>query len=64
MVKVSIPFGYVPDYVLARKVREQNTAKLSQNQAALLKYLFTYPDSIIGEAAKSLGISIQGGKKW
>jgi ATP-dependent DNA helicase RecG len=43
MVKVTIPFGYVPDSVLARKVREQNTAELSQNQAALLKYLSAHP---------------------
>ncbi len=63
MVKVSIPFGYVPDSVLARKVREQNTAELSQNQAALLKYLSAHPNSTLAEAAKALGISIQGVKK-
>lgn len=63
MVKVTIPFAYIPDAVIARGVREKASADLTEKQIALLKYLSEHGDSTLEEAAATTGISVQGAKK-
>ncbi len=62
-VKVTIPLGYEPDWVLARKSKENLVGTLNNNQRNVLLYLKDHPTAKQVDIAAELGISIQGVKK-
>lgn len=62
-VTVTIPFNYIPDFVLGRKMKEDQVNKLTTNQKNILFYLKGHPTATQVEVSDSLQISIQGVKK-
>ena len=64
MLVVTLPFGYEPDYVSARKVKNASMDMLTENQAIVLRYLSDNPIATLQETALACGLSLGGVKKW
>lgn len=62
-ITVTIPFNYIPDYVVGRKIKEGQVDKLTPNQRSILFYLKKHPEATQIEVCDVLQISIQGVKK-
>lgn len=60
---VTIPFGYEPDYVRGRLMKETVQAGLTDNQHAVLRYLSDHPHATLQETADACGLSLGGAKK-
>ena len=60
---VTIPFGFEPDYVKARVMRETVQDRLTDNQKAVICYLSDHPHALLQEAADACHLSLGGVKK-
>ena len=60
---VTIPFGYEPDYVKGRLMKEAVQSRLTENQLAVLRYLSDHPHASLQETADACGLSLGGVKK-
>ena len=63
MLIVTIPLGYEPDYVTARKIQKKTKERLTDNQKAVLSYFADHPHASLKEIAQVCGISLGGVKK-
>ncbi|MCH3976668.1 MAG: putative DNA binding domain-containing protein [Bacilli bacterium] len=63
MIKVTIPFSYVPDFVDRRKNEESAVSSLTTKQLLVYKYLISNPQSTLGEVALKTALSLAGVKK-
>ena len=63
MLIVTIPLGYEPDYVTARKTRKRAKERLTDHQKAVLSYFADHPYASLKETAELCGISLGGVKK-
>lgn len=53
----------MPDHVSARKIREIETSALKETHRETLDYLLAHPSASLEEAAKHVGLSVDGVKK-
>lgn len=60
---VTIPFNYIPDYVVGRMARETNIDKLTINQKNILYFIKDNPKATQVDMSRELSLSIQGVKK-
>ena len=60
---VTIPFGYEPDHVKTRLMKERTGNQLTDNQKAVLRYLSEHPNTSLQETADACGLSLGGVKK-
>ncbi|MBQ5954286.1 MAG: putative DNA binding domain-containing protein [Lachnospiraceae bacterium] len=63
MLIVTIPLGYEPDYVKARKLQYSLEEVLTDNQRHVLYYLREHSNAVLQETADACGISLGGAKK-
>ena len=63
MLIVTIPFGYEPDYVRARRMKKSIQETLTTNQRAVLGYLKDHPYASLQETADACELSLGGVKK-
>ena len=63
ILKVTIPYGYVPDYVLARQAKNKIIDILTDNQRNVLHYLAENPYTSLQAVADSCSLSLGGVKK-
>lgn len=63
MLIVTIPLGFEPDYVKARKLRHSVENTLTENQRKVLSYLKDHSDAVLQETADACGISLGGVRK-
>jgi len=63
MLIVTIPFGYEPDYVKARRMKKSIQETLTTNQRAVLGYLKDHPYASLQETADACELSLGGVKK-
>ena len=63
MLIVTIPFGYEPDYVKARRMKKSIQETLTTNQRAVLGYLTDHPYASLQETADACELSLGGVKK-
>ena len=63
LMMVTIPFGYEPDYVKARRIRKAVQDTLTDNQRTVLLYLKEHSNASLQETADACGLSIGGVKK-
>jgi ATP-dependent DNA helicase RecG len=63
MVKVTIPFNFEPDFVTARRAKENSVENLSSTQMKVLIFLNDHPESNLSAVAKNNELSLQGVKK-
>ena len=63
MLIVTIPFGYEPDYVKARRMKKSIQETLTTNQRAVLGYLTDHPYASLQETAEACELSLGGVKK-
>lgn len=62
MLIVTIPFGYIPDYVTARLTKETAINTLTRNQLSVLNYLKENPGSLLQDVAENCSLSLGGVK--
>lgn len=63
MLTVTIPFGYEPDYVTARRMKKSAVNRLNANQKTVLNYLTDHPGATLKETASQCSLSYGGVKK-
>ena len=62
-VTVTIPFNYIPDFVVGRRIKEDQVDKLTPNQKSILYCIKEHPSITQVEIASNIQRSIQGVKK-
>ena len=63
LLTVTLPFGYVPDYVKARQAKNKIKDILTDNQQNVLRYLADNPSSSLQTVADACSLSLGGVKK-
>ena len=63
MLTVTIPFGFEPDSVTARKSKETQRNMLTENQKNVLSYFETHRRTTLQEVADACNLSLGGVKK-
>ena len=63
LMVVTLPFGYVPDYVKARQMKETARNLLTLHQQKLLTFFSDHPTASLQEAAEVCSLSLGGVKK-
>ena len=63
LLTVTIPFGYEPDYVKARKMKKTVSSMLTENQQTVMRYLSDHPYATLQETADACHLSLGGVKK-
>ena len=60
---VTLPFGFEPDHVTARKTKKAVLDTLTENQKAVVRYLSDHPYASLQETADACQLSLGGVKK-